>query len=299
MRQKDGRRNADARRVSGTAGAQPEVAEPAASGGLRSVELRAVDVRLRAGGTPRGRVLVAGGEFTVAPGERWVVLGPNGAGKSSLLAALAGVFPLERGRVEVDRRALDAWSPRALASRRAWCPQFWSDPFPATVRATLALARERGRWWPRASAREDPEIDAWIERLDLRGLETSDVRTLSGGERQRVALGTALLQGAPLLLLDEPAAHLDLRHRRLLVGLLIEHARSGGSVVACMHDLDLAWTLATHALLLDGRGGCIAGAREDAMGAAQIEAAFGVDIETVDVAGQRHFGVASSSDTSR
>jgi iron complex transport system ATP-binding protein len=259
---------------------------------LDGVTLQATGISLRAGGAPRGRLLVAHGDVTVEPTERWVVLGPNGAGKSSLLAALAGIFALDRGRVCIDGRALDAWPPRALAHRRAWCPQFWSDPFPASVRETLELATERGRWWPVGGGKIDPAIDVCIDRLDLRGLEGADVRTLSGGERQRVALGTTLLQGAALLLLDEPASHLDLRHRRLLLDVLLEHAQQGGSVVACMHDLDLAWALATHAVLLDGRGGCIAGPRDDVMTAAHIGAAFDIAVEAIQVAGERHFAMA-------
>jgi len=265
-----------------------------AEGRFERVTLHAANLVLRAGGTASGRVLLADGNVTASASERWVVLGPNGAGKSSLLAALAGVFPIERGRICIDGRALDAWPARALAGRRAWCPQFWSDPFPASVRETLALATERGRWWPSDGPRADPVLDTWVDRLDLRGLEAADVRTLSGGERQRVALGTTLLQRAPLLLLDEPASHLDLRHRRLLLDVLLDHAALGGVVVACMHDLDLAWALATHAVLLDARGGFIAGPRDDVMTADRIGAAFDVPVDVIDVAGQRHFAVALS-----
>jgi len=268
-----------------------------AGGRYGAVTLRAADVALRAGGTARGRVLLTDCSVTVGAGERWVVLGPNGAGKSSLLAALAGVFPLDRGRVCIDDRPLDAWPARSIASRRAWCPQFWSDPFPASVRETLALVMERGRWWPSEGVRSTPALEAWLDRLDLCGLEGADVRTLSGGERQRVALGTTLLQGAPLLLLDEPASHLDLRHRRLLLDVLLAHAKQGGGVVACMHDLDLAWALATHAVLLDGRGGCIAGPRDGVMTADRIGAAFDVAVDAIDIAGERHFAIALSAST--
>nr|HET7860407.1 ABC transporter ATP-binding protein [Caldimonas sp.] len=105
--------------------------------------LSADGLALRAGGSARGRVLVDRLDIRVDAGDRWVVVGPNGAGKSSLLAALAGVFPLAAGRVRVDGVELAAWRPSLLAARRAWSPQFWSDPFPATVRETAALARRR------------------------------------------------------------------------------------------------------------------------------------------------------------
>ena len=115
------------------------MAEPSAG-----VDLEVVGLRLHAGGLARGRDLFGALDLRIGSGQRWVVIGPNGAGKSSLLAAIAGVFPLAAGQVRIDGRALAAWSPDALAGRRAWSPQFWSDPFPATVRETAVLARDRG-----------------------------------------------------------------------------------------------------------------------------------------------------------
>ena len=257
--------------------------------------LSAEALALRAGGSARGRVLVDRLDIRVAAGERWVVVGPNGAGKSSLLAALAGVFPLAAGHVRVDGVELAAWRPSLLAERRAWSPQFWSDPFPATVRETAALARRRDfglRSLLDDGAAGDGEVERVLDRLLLAPFAASDVQTLSGGERQRVAIATALLQGAPLLLLDEPASHLDLAHERLLVDVLRAHAAAGGAVVASLHDLDLAWDLASHVVLLDGAGGAVAGARDDVLVADRLGAVFGVAIRALVVDGATRFVVA-------
>jgi iron complex transport system ATP-binding protein len=258
----------------------------------------ALDVRglsLRAGGHPAERMLFAGLALRVMAGERWVVIGPNGAGKSSLLAALAGVFPIASGVVRIDGVALADWAPAALAERRAWSPQFWADPFPATVRETAALARGRAAGWRGAlDARPDPEVERVLARLGLEALADHDVQTLSGGERQRVALATALLQGAPLLLLDEPASHLDLAHQRLLLDVLLAHAEGGGALVASLHDLDLGWDLASHVVLLDGAGGVVAGPRDVVLAADRLGAVFGVDIQAIDIGGTRRFVVGAA-----
>jgi len=253
------------------------------------IALEIAGLRLRAGGGPRGRDLFGTLALRIAGGERWVVIGPNGAGKSSLLAAIAGVFPIAAGQVSIDGRTLADWPAEALAGRRAWSPQFWSDPFPATVRETAVLARERGAWWAPAVPRDTAAVDRLLERLDLDRLADLDVRALSGGERQRVAIATALLQGAPLLLLDEPASHLDPAHQRLLLGLLAEHARGGGCVLASLHDLNLAWDLADHCIVLDGKGGAVAGRRDDVLTAERMSRVFEVAIESVEVHGARRF----------
>ena len=263
---------------------------------MNGVRLEASGLALRAGGDAAERLLFEQLDLHVAAGERWAVVGPNGAGKSSLLAALAGVFPAARGTVRIDGVALADWRPTALAARRAWSPQFWSDPFPATVRETAALARDRDAGWRGAlDGRRDPDVERVLARLGLEALAGHDVQTLSGGERQRVALATALLQDAPLLLLDEPASHLDLAHQRLLVDVLLAHAAAGGAVIASLHDLDLAWDLASHVVLLDGAGGVVAGARDAVLVADRLGAVFGIEIHAIDIAGARRFVVGAAS----
>ena len=150
--------------------------------------------------------------------------------------------------------------------------------------ATLAHRRDLGWRFGFDAPRRCSRCERSSSGSLLAGLADVDVRTLSGGERQRVALATALLQEAPILLLDEPASHLDPAHQRLLLRLLRDHADAGGAVVASLHDLNLAWDLASHAVLIDGRGGAFAGTREQVFDAGRLGAVFGVTIEAVEVA---------------
>jgi iron complex transport system ATP-binding protein len=269
----------------------PDAAAPAAAPVL------AVDrLELRAGGQAAQRALVRHLGFEVRRHERWVVLGPNGAGKSTLLSALAGLLPVHGGCIRWLGRAAGEWPPTSLAGIRAWCPQFWVDPFPCRVDETVRLARLRMAWAEHdADAREDDALHHLLERLDIAHLGGHDVRTLSGGERQRVAIAAALWQAAPVLLLDEPASHLDLSHQQLLVRRLREHADAGGSVVCSLHDLNLAWALATHAVLLDGRAAALAGTREAVMTPASLRDAFGVAVERVEVCGEQRFWIGAAA----
>lgn len=251
-------------------------------------------LQLRAGAAAHGRVLCSGLGLDLHAGECWVVLGPNGAGKSTLIATLAGLLPAAGGRVTLQDHELPSWPVAELARWRAWCPQFWIDPFSSSVDETARAARQEGsRWW--AWVERDASLDAGVmrmlQRLDLTHLRDADVRTLSGGERQRVAVAACLLQGAPWLLLDEPASHLDLAHQQLLVEVLREHAANGGAVVASLHDIDLAARLATHVVLMDGRGAALAGTRDAVLTPPHLSAAFGVAVDRVEVCGEQRFWV--------
>jgi len=223
------------------------------------------------------RALVAGFTQTFRAGELWCIAGPNGAGKTTLIAALAGLLKPADGHVEVDGIALAHWPPARLARRRALMPQTIRDAFSASVLDIVLLNRFphlSGWGWERADDRA--AAHAALAALDLEALAARDVLSLSGGERQRVALAAALCQGAPLLLLDEPLSHLDLHHQIACLDALTRwlHADERAVVFSC-HDLNLARRFATHALLLDGRGGVHAGPVRDVLTPERASAAFG------------------------
>ena len=232
-------------------------------------------VSLRAG----ARLLVDSLDLRVRAGSRWVVLGPNGAGKSTLLATLAGARRADGGTVLLDDSPLEQWDAQALAARRTLLPDGWLDPFAATVVDTVLTARYR---LGEADEHGSRVAEHWLSRFDCGGLLRRDVRSLSRGERQRVAIATTLSQDAPLLLLDEPIAHQDPRHQALVVD---EFSRLGEhTLVASLHDLNAAVRLATHALLLDGRGGWTAGPATEVLDAQRLSALFDTPIDRLPMA---------------
>jgi len=228
------------------------------------LECRNVD--LRAG----RRELVRALTLRIGQGERWVVLGPNGAGKSTLLAALASVRTPNCGEIRLAGRALADWSVEQMAEQRALVTDRWHDPFSASVLDTVLTARYR------LGADDDAGVQvarASLAEFDCADLIEHDVTSLSRGERQRVAIATALAQDTPLLLLDEPIAHQDPRHRGLVLDVLRE-AR-GRTVIASLHDVNAALRLATHALLLSGDGAWHAGPAEATLTAARMTELYG------------------------
>jgi iron complex transport system ATP-binding protein len=227
-------------------------------------------LRLQAG----ARVLVEALDWRIEPGSRWVVLGPNGAGKSTLLATLAGARRADAGEVALAGRPLPQWDAQALAAQRALLPDGWLDPFAATVLDTALTARYR---LGAADAHGSRIALDWLARFDCGALRAHDVRSLSRGERQRVAIATTLTQETPLLLLDEPIAHQDPRHQALVIGELAALAQR--TLVASLHDLNAAARLATHALLLDGRGSWVAGRAAEVLTAERLSVLFATPID--------------------
>ncbi|WP_321968691.1 ABC transporter ATP-binding protein [Paraburkholderia tropica] len=231
------------------------------------------------------RTLVEHLTLDIGAGEIWCLAGANGAGKTTLISALAGLRDAASGHVEVDGVTLRDWPPVRLAQRRALMPQDVRDAFSASVLDTVLLNRyPHLAGWGWESEDDRAAAYAALATLGLEAFAGRDVLSLSGGERQRVALAAVLCQDAPLLLLDEPLAHLDLHHQIACLDALAQWVRAGTpaestadprAVVLSCHDLNLARRFATHALLLDGRGGYYAGPVRDVLTAERASDAFG------------------------
>ncbi|MFJ6687895.1 heme ABC transporter ATP-binding protein [Streptomyces sp. NPDC091294] len=206
-------------------------------------------LRVRLGGRP----VLDGVDVEVRAGEVLALVGPNGAGKSTLLGALAADVPAAEGVVRVHGRPVTDWSAHELALRRAVLPQSASLSFPFAVAEVVRMGRAP---WA-GGDREDEDDTAVAEamaRTEVTGFAERPFSSLSGGERARVALARVLAQRAPLLLLDEPTAALDLRHQELVLRLCRQRARAGDAVVVVLHDLALAAAYADRvALLRSGR----------------------------------------------
>ena len=233
-------------------------------------------------------------ELAVAAGERWAILGRNGVGKSTLLATLAGLRAADAGELRIGTVSPTPSFPipamRQLARIRGVLTQHQSDPFPATVLETALVGRHPhlGRWgWEGA---EDVAIARRaLAEVGLADFEQRDVQTLSGGERQRVAIAALLTQAPRLFLLDEPLNHLDLHHQIAALDLfqrLVREDGAGRGSVLVLHDINLAARYADHIILLDGRGGVMAGDRDAVLRADLLSQAFGHPLRRIEHAGR-------------
>ncbi|MET9101338.1 heme ABC transporter ATP-binding protein [Streptomyces antibioticus] len=198
-----------------------------------------------------GRDVLCGVDVRVRAGEVLALVGPNGAGKSTLLAALAADLPAAAGTVRIHGRPAAGWSAPELALRRAVLPQAAVLSFPFTVADVVRMGRAPHDSSP---AEDEAVIAEAMAATEVTRFAARPFSALSGGERARVALARVLAQRAPLLLLDEPTAALDLKHQELVLRLCRERARAGDAVVVVLHDLGLAAAYAHRvAVLHEGR----------------------------------------------
>jgi len=194
-------------------------------------------------------------------GKITALLGPNGAGKTSLLHCASGVMKCSAGRVLLNEKNIQSFTPLALAKKVAVLPQQSSLNFPFSVEDVVAMGR-----YPHSDGQvSDREIiHRLMDILHIRDLAQRPYTALSGGEKQRTQVARVLSQivcneqldiyKGSVLLLDEPIAALDMPHQSLLMVLLQELAAKGLTVLIVLHDVNLAATYADNiALIKAGR----------------------------------------------
>jgi iron complex transport system ATP-binding protein len=237
------------------------------------VELRHVTA------TYRERVALRDVDLAIGPGERVALIGPNGAGKSTLLAVATGLLRPTQGAVLLAGDRVADLERLEVARRLAVVPSVAGLPFATRVEEVIALGRLPHEDPLRGARPSDrAAVAAAIERVGVGHLYGRDARELSLGERQLVLIAMAVAQAAPVLVLDEPTVHLDLRHQVGAMELLVDlNERDGTTIIAVLHDLALASHFFPRLVLLD-RGRIVAdGPPGEVITATRVQDVFGVD----------------------
>jgi ABC-type cobalamin/Fe3+-siderophores transport system ATPase subunit len=194
------------------------------------IGLRDVDV------TVARRQLLTGISLSVEPGEFLALVGPNGAGKTTLLRTALGLVRCSRGNVRVGGSPVETLAPRERAALLAWLPQQTLVTEALSALETVVAARYR---FDETRAHAEDASRRCLARLGVLELEKQEVTRLSGGERQRVALAALIAQEAKLVLLDEPANHLDPAQQAETYALLGALVREGTGILCVTHDVNL------------------------------------------------------------
>ncbi|MBI4259786.1 MAG: ABC transporter ATP-binding protein, partial [Actinobacteria bacterium] len=240
----------------------------------------ALEVREVVAGYGRAEVL-RGVSLEVRAGEVVGLVGPNGSGKTTIVRAASRAVRPSSGQILVQGRDVHALPGRTAARLVSVVPQDLAAVFPFTVLEMVLMGRSPYRRpWGRGSADDWARVRAAMEVAHVQHLADRPIGELSGGERQRVVLAQALAQDAPVLLLDEPTTHLDVRHVVDLLDIVRGLAvREGTAVLGVFHDLNLAAAAVDRLyVLLDGRV-VAQGPAESVLTSALLREVYGVEAE--------------------
>ena len=210
------------------------------------------------------------------PGELICLLGPNGSGKSTLIRSLSGLQPVLKGTVEIEGKSIQELRPAELAKKLSMVLTKRVKAGNLNAYALVALGRHSYTGWLGNLSREDKEkTEQAMLATDTIDFANRKVHELSDGECQKVMLARALAQDTPLIILDEPTAHLDLPNRVELMQLLHQLARQmNKAILLSSHDLDLALQAADQVWLLQQDGQLQTGTPEDLVLQGIFETAF-------------------------
>jgi iron complex transport system ATP-binding protein len=254
----------------------PDAGPPAPAGEPALLAFEGVGVALG------GRPVLADVSLALAPGEVVALVGPNGSGKTTLLRVASGVLAPAAGRVRLCGRELPRLSRRELARQLAVVPQDAAIPFPFSVAEVVLMGRSPHLAPLAFESRADVErAREAMARVGIEHLADRSVLELSGGERQLVLVARAFAQDPRVLLLDEPTAHLDLRHRLEVLARVREFAAGGRAALVVSHDLGLAARTSERLALLRAGRVFAAGRPEEVLTPQALREVFGVEAEVL------------------
>jgi iron complex transport system ATP-binding protein len=229
----------------------------------------------------RDKNIVKGVSFSIKEHDLLMVIGPNGAGKTTLIRGIMGILP-HRGTVTLEGRDIKSFSSRQLAQKIGVLAQKHQLQFPHTVYQLVGLGRYAHRKsgiFNRLQAVDHEKIQEAIFFTGLEDLKMRSVLTLSGGELQRAFLAQVLAQDPQILILDEPANYLDIQYQIAIFNIIREWvSKKKRAVFAVVHDLNLAYTYGTRALLMSEGRIYAQGAVKDVLSRDNLKDVYKVDV---------------------
>jgi len=238
------------------------------------LEIKGISVRIK------DRIIVDDISFEVGEHDVCMVMGPNGAGKTTLFKAIMGVVP-HKGKVLLDGVDIGTLKPRDLAKRIGVLSQKHQPQFAHTVYDVVSLGRYayQSGIFGRLTEKDKEKIEEALVLTGIEDIRDQSVLTLSGGELQRTFLAQLFAQDPQILILDEPASHLDLQYQIAVFDLLAKWVREKRrAVIASVHDLNTVYSYGTKAVLIN-RGRIHAeGSVEKVLERENLKSVYNVDV---------------------
>lgn len=227
-------------------------------------------------------------DLSVAQGEFLSILGPNGVGKSTLFRCILGLLTGYTGQVLIDGVDVRHFSVQEAAKKIAYIPQSSSPTFNYSVFDIVLMGRTSGLSTFRSPKQEDTDRCHWaLHKVGISHLESRCYHRLSGGERQLCLIARALVQDAPILMLDEPTANLDFGNQLRVLNQARELAREGYTVIQTTHHPEQSFLFSDRILALQNGRVLKEGPPARVLTAETMEALYHVDVEVLSLYGDR------------
>ena len=226
--------------------------------------------------------------FRVEKGEFLSILGPNGVGKSTLFRCVLGLLSGYTGQVLVDGADSRSFTVREAARHIAYIPQSSHPIFNYSVFDIVLMGRTSGLSTFRSPKKQDAELCRWaLEKVGIPHLSDRCFHRLSGGEQQLVLIARALVQKAPILMLDEPTASLDFGNQLLVLEQCRNLAREGYTVIQTTHNPEQSYQYSDRILTLQQGRVLAEGTPKEVLTEKTIRALYGVEVDVVSLRDDR------------
>ncbi|MBZ9634945.1 heme ABC transporter ATP-binding protein [Clostridium sp. FP1] len=213
-------------------------------------------------------------------GKFYTILGPNGSGKTTLLRILSKSLPMEKGEIYIDEVDLTQIKPKVLAKEMAVVPQSTEIEFDFSVQDIVLMGRTPHI--SRFCSESEKDIKIAMNAMKITNtweLRNKSINALSGGEKQRVVVARAIAQETGIILLDEPISHLDIHHQIEIMNQLKElNQNKNITIIAVLHDLNLAAAYCDHMILMHNCGVYKDGIPEEVLTEDIIKKVYGLDV---------------------
>jgi len=221
-------------------------------------------------------------DFQVKEGEFLSILGPNGVGKSTLFRCVLGLLHSYEGQVLLDGEDVKTLSIREMAKRIAYIPQKSSPAFNYSVYDIVLMGSTSSLGAFSVPGSKEKERTMWaLDKIGIAHLASRCFHRLSGGEQQLVMLARALVQNAPVLMLDEPTANLDFGNKLQVLQHVKELTAEGYTVIQTTHDPELSYLFSDRILALHGGRILIDGTPQEVIEKEVLQKLYGIDVQIV------------------
>jgi len=229
---------------------------------------------------PHGPQVIKGLDCEIRAGEILGILGPNGSGKTTLLHLMSGLLEAQTGTIQLGAQSLTQLSRREIAQQISLVPQSDQIQLPFTVWDVVLMGRQPYQGFFSFDSESDRDAaNQALEATETMDLRSRSIQELSGGERRRVLIARSLAQAAPIMILDEPTAQLDIRYQLEICELLRNlRDQKDRSIIVTLHDINLAAMYCDRILLLHEGCSFLSGPPQDVISAEAIEQVYGVRV---------------------